>query len=215
MKLPLSGYETLVISHSPTATSSDATQVTSLEALHLILLCSLWSHRSPVLPLQHNSQKSVCQSPSFPVRRLLWKQVYGAFKLIKISPHAVLHCHYVAQCKSQVLKHSCLAISLKCCTFPGHSHSSICHPSITAQPYHSCDRLSGPWRVLTYLLPSNIPAHWCMQKSTHTEARANRTDMSGRSLLSAQWLAPRLQFLSECHWLVSRPRTAPDTACVA
>lgn len=30
-------------------------------------------------------------------------------------------------------------------------------------------------------------------------------------LLSAQWTAPVLQILAECHWLISAPRTAPDT----
>lgn len=32
------------------------------------------------------------------------------------------------------------------------------------------------------------------------------------SLLSAQWMAPLMQFLSECHWLISAPRTAPALA---
>lgn len=84
-----------------------------------------------------------------------------------------------------MLKQHCLALSLKCCTFLGHPNPPICHPSITAQPYHSRDRLSGPWRVLTYLLPSNIPAHWRMQKPAHTEARANgKTNSPCRSAFS-------------------------------
>lgn len=37
-------------------------------------------------------------------------------------------------------------------------------------------------------------------------------------LLSAQWIAPVLQLLAECLWLIPGPRTAPDTrsmsACV-
>lgn len=114
--------------------------------------------------------------------------------------------------RARTLKRRSPARSLKCCTFPSHSHPSICHPSITAQPYHSCDRLSGPWRVLTYLLPSNIPAHWCMQKSPLTP----RHELMERhnhpvGLPSAQWIALLLQFLAECHRILSGPRTAPDT----
>lgn len=60
-----------------------------------------------------------------------------------------------------------LACSLKCCICPCHFPLSICQPSIIAQPYHSGDRPSHPWCVLTYLLPSNFPQMRPMQKSAH------------------------------------------------
>lgn len=87
------------------------------------------------------------------VRLWLWKQVFKLFQLTRTSHHPVLHYHHVSRCKSYMLRQYCLALSLKFWTFPGHSNPSICHPSITAQPYQSCDRPSGPWCVLTYLHP--------------------------------------------------------------
>lgn len=67
------------------------------------------------------------------------------------------------------------------CTFPGHFHSPICHSSITAQPYHNCDRLSGPWCVLTYLHPSNIFAMCYRQMLAHNEAWDNWNKSSSNS----------------------------------